>query len=380
MSKKKQEAPKESKPYDGILKALFGEQAEEIVSSLLPEAHRPEGLVDTELNVELNRTTLSIDIGRHIMYKGDSATFNLEAQSGPDDDLLPRMNEYSLNLLRKYKRPVVSMALLLFECAIPETPFKVACGGDVFSDFHPIIICMWQMDPHKVVERHQRCLYPLLPTMERPSVDLLTQALQEMNEYDTPPQFTRHLTWFQTMLRRTTTLSQEDKHKIEEILHMEYQGYTLLKEDPVIHSLIAEGELKGKIEGEIKGLREAILDIADDLFSLPVVVHVQQAIVASQDTEQLRKFLRQLVRLSDEQEVLALLAQYFPLPGEIKSMQEMILDIVSDRFSPQVVAQVQQTIAPSQDAQLLKRFLRQLVQLSDEQEVSALLIQCFPTS
>ena len=71
------------------------------------------------------------------------------------------------------------------------------------------------MDPHKVVERHQRCLYPLLPTMDRPTVDLLTQALQEMNEYDTPPQFTRHLTWFQTMLRRTTTLSQEDKHKIE---------------------------------------------------------------------------------------------------------------------------------------------------------------------
>ncbi|HEX3640242.1 MAG TPA: hypothetical protein VHV10_03015 [Ktedonobacteraceae bacterium] len=388
MSKKKQEALKESKPYDGILKALFGEQAEEIVSSLLPEAHRPEGLADTELNVELNRTTLSIDIGRHILYKGDSVTFNLEAQSGPDDDLLPRMNEYSLNLFRKYKRPVVSMALLLFECAIPEAPFKVVCGGDVFSEFYPIIICMWQIDPYKVVDRHQRCLYPLLPTMERPSVDLLTQALQEMNEYDTRPQFTRHLTWFQTMLRRTTTLSQEDKHKIEEVLHMEYQGYTLLKEDPVIHSLISEGELKGKIEGkiegeikgEIKGLREAILDIADDLFSLPVVVHIQQAIVASQDTEQLRKFLRQLVRLSDEQEVLALLAHYFPVPGEIKGMQEMILDIVSDRFSPQVVAQVQQTIAPRQDAQLLKRFHRQLVQLSDEQEVLALLTQCFPTS
>src|SRR5579872_1138220 len=96
---------------------------------------------------------------------------------------------------------------------------------------------------------------------------------------------------------------QEDKHKIEEVLHMEYQGYTLLKEDPVIHSLISEGELEGKIEGkiegEIEGLREAILDIANDLFSLSVVAHVQQAIVTSQDTGQLRKFLRQLVRLSD---------------------------------------------------------------------------------
>jgi len=101
---------------------------------------------------------------------------------------------------------------------------------------------------------------------------------------------------------------------------MQYQGFALFKEDPVIHGMILEGELKGeikgKIEGEIKGLREAILDIANDLFSLPVVVHVQQVIALSQDTEQLRKFLRQLVRLSDEQEVSALLAQFFPISEE----------------------------------------------------------------
>jgi len=384
MSKKKQEAPKESKPYDSLVKALFGEQSEEVISSLISETHRPEGLTDDELNVELNRTTLSIDIGRHIVYKEDSVTLNLEAQSDADDDLLPRMNEYSLNLYRKYKRPVLSVALLLFKCEVPENPFQIICGGEVRSAFYPIIICMREKDPYQVVEGHQRCLYPFLPAMKEPTVELLTRAVRDMDEHDSRPQFRRHLAWFQTMLGRTTTISQEDKQKIKEILKMQYQGYALFREDPVIGGMILEGELKGeikgKIEGEIKGLREAILDIAGDLFSPPVVVHVQQAIALSQDTEQLRKFHRQLVRLSDEQEVLALLAQYFPLPGEIKGMQEMILDIVSDRFSPQVVAHVQQAIAPRQDAQLLKRFLRQLVQLSDEQEVSALLTLCFPTS
>jgi hypothetical protein len=123
LANKKQEAPKESKPYDGLVKALFGEQSEEVISSLIAEVHRPEGLTDDELNVELNRTTLSIDIGRHIIYKEDSVTLNLEAQSDADDDLLPRMNEYSLNLYRKYKRPVLSVALLLFKCEVPENPF-----------------------------------------------------------------------------------------------------------------------------------------------------------------------------------------------------------------------------------------------------------------
>ena len=355
-----------------------------MISCLLSDANRPEGISDNELNVELNRNTISIDVGRHIVYKGEAATFNLEAQSGPDDDLLPRMQEYGINLYRKYHRPTISVALLLFECEVPKVPFQMACGGDVFSSFYPIIICLWTMDAQTVIERHQRCLYCLLPAMKNLTVHLLTQALHEMYERDSRPQFIRHLTWFQTMLRRTTTLSHEDKQHMQEVLKMQFNGETLLREDPVIHSLIAQGELKGKIEGKIEGrltaLKEAILDLADDLFSLPVVVHIQQVITASQDVDQLRKFHRQLVQLSDEQEVAALLAECFLLPRETKGIQEAILDLVSERFSPKMVAQVQHAIAPSQDIQLLRKFHRQLVWLSDEQEVTILLSQWFPIS
>jgi hypothetical protein len=94
--------------------------------------------------------------------------------------------------------------------------------------------------------------------------------------------------------------------------------------------------------------------------------------------QQSRKFHRQLVRLSDERAVLALLADCFALPGEVKGVQETILDVVSDHFSPQLVAQVQQAIIPVQDVQLLRQFHRQLMQLSDEQDVSALLARFFP--
>lgn len=186
------------------------------------------------------------------------------------------------------------------------------------------------------------------------------------------------------MLGRTTTISQQDKQQIQEVLKMQYQGFALFREDPVIGGMILEGELKGKaegkIEGEIKGIQDSILDIVKDHFSPQVVVQVRQAITPSHNIEKLKKFLRQLFGVSDEQEVLALLTQCFPLPSEIKTAQEMILDVVSDCFSPQVVAQVQQAIAPSEDMQLLRTFLRQVVRLSDEQEVSTLLAQFFPIS
>jgi hypothetical protein len=381
LSNKKQEAAKNSKPYDSMVKALFSEQSEEIIACLLPGSHRPEGIPNDQLNVELNRNTLTIDIGRHIMYEEENVTFNLEAQSGPDDDLLPRMHEYAINLYRTYKRPVISIALLLFEeCGIPNIPFTWQCGGTVRSAFYPIVICLWEKEAHEVVEKQQRCLYPFLPTMKQVTVDLLTRAVREMHEYDDYAQFIRHLAWFQTMLGRTTTISKQDKKQIQEVLKMQYQGFSLFREDPVIGGMILEGELKGKAEGELEGLRKAILDIADDLFSSSVVTQVQQAITFSNNIEKLRKFHRQIFRLSNDQEALALLTQYFPSPGEIQGLQEAILDIVGDRFSPQVVAQVQQAIDPCEDVQQLRTFLRQVVRLSDEQEVPALLAQFFPNA
>ena len=161
---------------------------------------------------------------------------------------------------------------------------------------------------------------------------------------------------------------------------MQYKCDNLLKEDPVIHSLIVQGELKGKTEGEIKGLQDAILDIVSDRFSPEVVEHVQQAIGPSKNVQQLRKFLRQMFQVSNEQEVDTLLSQCFPLPGEIKGIQDSILAFVSDRFSPDVVEHVQQAIGSSQDIQQLKKFLRQLFRVTDGREVYTQLAEYFPTS
>jgi predicted transposase YdaD len=388
LSNKKQEAakgPKDAKPFDGLLKAVFAEQSEEIIAALVHGTRRPEGLSNDRLDVELNRNTLAMDIGRHIFYEEEDVTFNLEAQSGPDDDLLPRMHEYALNLYRTYHRPVLSVALLLFkECGVPEVPFTWHCGGKVRSVFYPIIICMWEKDAREVVQAQQRCLYYLLPTMKHATVDLLTRAVREMREYDDEAQFRRHLLWFRTMLRRTTTILQQDKQKIEEVLQMQYPGYALFREDPVIHGMILEGELKGKaegkIEGKIEGVQDSILDFVKDRFSPPVVAQVQQTVILSHNLEKLKVFLRQLFGLADEQEVLALLTECFPLPGEIKTAQEMILEAVGARFSSEVATQVQQAIAASEDVHQLKMFLRGVVQLSDEQEVSALLTQLFPNA
>jgi hypothetical protein len=274
------------------------------------------------------------------------------------------------------------VALFLFQCKIPEIPFQIACGNDLFIEFRPIIIRMWEVDAQQVVDRQQRCLYPLLPTMKDPTVNLLKQALQEMHEHD-PSQFLRHVEWFNTMLSRTTMVSEQDKHLVKEHLRMQYKLHPLLAEDPTIQSVIAEGLAKGEAKIEAKILQEAIIDLINDHFPTQVVTRVQQAITPSQNIEQLKKLHRRIARVADEEEVYALLSEYFPVQDEetkvrIESLQEAILDIAGARFSAQVQAQIQQAIAPIQDVAQLRKFHLQLACLSDEQGVSALLEQCFP--
>ncbi len=222
---------------------------------------------------------------------------------------------------------------------------------------------------------------------------MLKQALQEMHEHYDERDFNEHLIWFQSLMERTQTISEEEKHIIEEVLQVQYQIDPIIRENSTVMAIAAEakaegrieGEIKGKIEGKVEGLQEAILDVVSDSFSAHVVSQVQQTIAATQNVEQLKKFHRQITHVSDEQEVTALLAQCFPPDGEAKSrseyeyIQDLILDAVSANFSSQVVSQVQQTIAPIQDTQLLRKFNRQLVRVSNEQEISALLAECFPT-
>ena len=76
--------------------------------------------------------------------------------------------------------------------------------------------------------------------------------------------------WFY-ILRRTGTMSEEDKQIIEKELKVQFNYQELIKDDPVIQELFAERELKGKAEGkaegEIKATKDDILSALTARFS-----------------------------------------------------------------------------------------------------------------
>jgi len=178
---------------------------------------------------------------------------------------------------------------------------------------------------------------------------------------------------------------------------MQYQLHPLLAENPTIQNVIAEETTKGIAKGlaeaaaktAVKTLQESIVDLVTGRFSASMVHHVRLTIAPSHNIEELRNLLRQLARVSDEQKVYPLLAQFSAvldeelkdeaIKGEIKGVQESILDFLEARFSMSVYVQVRQAMAPIQDVAQLRNFSRQLACLSDKEEVLALLKRCFPT-
>src|SRR3982750_1917957 len=90
-------ASKDTQPYDSLMKHLFCNEAGEIVPLLLPGAK-----VVSELNIEIDRSTLRVDIALKIIYKRVLAILNLESQSSEDEDMEQRMAIYNAALHYTY--------------------------------------------------------------------------------------------------------------------------------------------------------------------------------------------------------------------------------------------------------------------------------------
>ncbi len=112
--------------------------------------------------------------------------------------------------------------------------------------------------------------------------------------------------WFYNILRRTDTMSEEDKRIIEKELKVQYNYEELIKDDPIIQNLLAERELKGKAEGKTEGaawgLQKSILNFLQARFpALAATPQAQQAVASIQDPEKLDLLQQALYIASDEQ-------------------------------------------------------------------------------
>ncbi len=289
-------------PYDSLVKHLFHSEADKIVPLLLQGAE-----LVSHKNVEINRSTLRVDLALKIRYKGELAILHIEAQSGEDEDMEKRMSIYNAGLHSTYGLPVISILLYLFECTTVKSPYHVKCAGLKCSSCYYRVICLWQVNPQSYVDHHAIEFYVLLPGMKQPSVALLKQALKEIWEYYDERRAIDRLTQFVTMLDRTTTVSASNKQKVREALKMYTPYQKFISQNPDVKQY---GQQK-KMEGKIEYAQESILKILNFRFSNDMLIDLaKQALGNIHDIEVLGQLEHEALRSPDEQYIHKQLSKY----------------------------------------------------------------------
>ena len=284
----------QSQPYDRALKSLLGDEIAEILPNLLPES---EFL--NEQNIEIDRTTLRADLVYNIQYRGEPHILNMELQTGSDNEMAVRMLKYHIGLYDKHRCPVISMVIYPFETSIPDSPFREKSGGEDLLTFHYRVLPLWKMDAQQFVRNRVVCMYTLLPAMKGSNAPLLLQAIEEMRRRYKESDLGHHLVRFRTILRRSGTVSTQDKQRVEDHLLQEYDS--LLDQDPYIQQQKALeralGTTLGRTEG-VQAFQDAIIEIVKNRFP-GLVKLAQQRVVQIKRLEDLKQLVVQLSIASD---------------------------------------------------------------------------------
>src|SRR5439155_1575551 len=126
--KRKASALNQQQPYDNFLKSLLEGQEE----TLLPCFHEDVRYVET-LNIEVLRTPLRVDRVYKVIYKGEIHILHLEFESGADENMATRLNEYHAFFLHKFGYPVISVIVYPFCCTMAEPPLREVSGDWLIS-------------------------------------------------------------------------------------------------------------------------------------------------------------------------------------------------------------------------------------------------------
>jgi hypothetical protein len=283
----------QSQTYDTSMKELVDRQVKDIVGVLLPGAS-----YEGTLNVEIVRPLMRTDKVYIIVYRGKKHILHLEFESGKNKRMGARMLAYNAALHLKYSLPVISIVVYLFKTSMAVSPFVLEGGDGTITTFHFRILPLFLLNAQHYVREHITCMYPLLPTMQGITHELLLAAMKELEQVykDDNDTLSDFFAYMVILLERVETIAPLEKARMKEVLNM-YS--TWWDESPLIRH--------ERAISEARGLRNGVLDVVVARF--PHLADLARQTVNQIDDEQkLRNLLVQISIAQDETAARSLLA------------------------------------------------------------------------
>ncbi len=279
----------QQQPYDTTLKALLREQAAEMIPYLVEEAE----FVDTlDSEVLKPQPSLRADRAYKILYRGEPHVLHCELETGANSRMAYRMLSYHALLLEEHRLPVISLVIYPFRTKLPVSPLREMSRQNELLVFHFKVLALWELEARQYLKEHIVSMYPLLPTMKGANASMLLEAIDELKQHYDETNLGRRLLWLRTLLERVKTLPQEDKHRVEERLHM---FDSLLEDDPYIQ----ERENRAEARGETRALQQAVVEVVQVRF--PTLEELaQQTVTQVSRPDALHLLIKQISAAPDE--------------------------------------------------------------------------------
>ena len=325
-------------PYDTTLKSLFEGHASEIISHLVPEARFVE-----ELNDEVLKPPLRAD--RVYLVEVDTIynVLQIEMETKGDPDIAYRLLEYYGILLKKHRKSLISVVLYPFRTTLPEPMLKVVVSEEEVLTFRFRVIALWKLQAQHYLDKHVIGLYPLLPTMQGATYDLLLQALDEMRVHyaENSRLLTERLLWFGIFLKRTDMLTEKDKRKMEETIDQ-------------FDSLLAESSFVQKKMAEARAIAEARAAEAE-----------AQARAAEAEAQARAAEAEAKIKIAEAEVKATKEAEAKLTEREVRGLREILVDVVEGRFPP-LMELAQQKVTEVKEPAVLRMLVKGMATAPDE--------------
>jgi hypothetical protein len=286
--------------FDSSLKNWITQQAAAILPLLLPGT-----VYERALDVDIILPTMRVDKVFRVSYDGQEHIVHLEFEAGYDKHLKSRLLIYNAILYRNHRLPVITIVVYPFTTTVAKSPLCIMSHDRPILTFVFQTIALFELNAEEVVAQQSTALYPLLPTMEKVSADLVEQAMRELVEiyHDDQGTLAERFIWTELFLERTTTITLEKKEQIKERLDMFGEVF---KDSPMIRKLREEYLLEGRQEGRLEALQDMLVSTVQTRY--PDLTELAQQRASQFDkTDELQGIILQVVKASSARAVRKLL-------------------------------------------------------------------------
>ena len=260
----------------------------------------PTTTVEAQLSTEFQHLTRLSDSLLQINRQGERFLLLTEVQLRADLRMPQRMRAYAALAEEKYHLLVYPVVFCLLPpsagTVLAERYHSELLGLMAHQDF--IVVKAWELEASAVLGQENPALLPFVPLMRGANEAVIRQSAGRLRGLAEGERLEALLGLFASFVL--------DVETIQQIVRWDM---TVLRESPWYQEILQEGLEQGRVEGTLRGRREAILhllrvrfylseepetELAERLEQVTVPAELQQLVIAAAQAEQLADFIERL--------------------------------------------------------------------------------------